>query len=510
MVDALDNLTVEDLQEAQARVHHLPFMQYCWQRKHAPLLLSKQPAFQKRICDSIDEAIEKYRNGVSSFICFTVCFRHGKSDIVSRYLPAHFLGEFPDDEVLVVSHTDTKANEFGKFGLTLLNSPEYRALYPEIEYDPQQHGVEQWAINHHQGKAQFKGITSGTAGVGGNLIVVDDFFGRRADAESDTIRDSVWTSFTNDVITRRAPVSIIFMVVTPWHVDDPIGRIKKNMKEDPKYPQFEFINFPAEDHSYPSGWLFPERFSPEWYETQKKLLGSYGFQSLMQCDPTTQGGNILRTDKIHFYDDLTEIPHPITTFCRAWDLASSVKQTQKQDPDYTCGVKGFIYWEPSNIPGESVPHMVVDDIIHDRWEATLRQKVIRDTAMADGTIECGMEAFAAYKDAYTSMEEILRGMRTVKKLQLAGDKLTKASPLVPIFEAGNIWIRRSVWSELIKKDLGEFPSGAHDDVTDAFACLYDMCKNQSVGDVFGYADLMKNVEVPQDNSVVEGFVEVAA
>jgi predicted phage terminase large subunit-like protein len=470
-----------ECERALARINHYEFIQHTWQRPD-PYIEAKENPFQRDACSRIDEAIRKYRRGQSSFICFTIPFGSGKSDISSRYLPPHFLGEFPDAECLVVSHTDNKATEFGAFGRTLMQSPEYRELYPRVELSRSRHGVEEWGIDGHFGKAQYIGIGSGTAGKRGNLIVVDDFFGKREHAESETHREKVWQSFTDDIMTRRAPVTIVIMVVTPWHVDDPIGRIKKKMAADPNFPRFEFITYPAESPKYKSGWLFPERFSKEWYVSQKTILGNYGYQSLMQCDPIIKGGNFLRTDKIHIVDrsgrcetcgGVHEWPENLRRK-RGWDLASSEKQTQKDDPDFTAGVLGGVVYVPSAMERIKIPILYVEDVVRGQWEAFQRQQIIRNTAIADGAVEVGIEAFGAYKDAFTEMHDCLKGIRSVRKMQLPGDKQIKAGPLVPIFEAGNVYFRKAPWNDPFIKVLSDFPSGAHDDDVDALAVMFAM------------------------------------
>ena len=477
----------EDCNRAWARTEHFQFIKHCWQRPD-PFIVAQDNPFQQEICIAIDNAIHDYRAGKSTFICFNVPFRHGKSDLISRYLPPHFLGEFPDAECLIVSHTDDKANEFGNFGRKLLLSSEYQNLYPKIQLSKSSHGVQQWGIENHFGTAQYIGIGSGTAGKGGALIAIDDFFGKREHAESETIREKTWVSFTDDVITRRAPVSIVIMVVTPWHVDDPVGRIKKRMADDPLFPQFKFVNYPAESPKYKTGWLFSERFSNDWYVTQKKVLGVYGFQSLMQCDPQVRGGNFLRTDKIHIVDrsghcetcgQVHDWPEDLREK-RAWDLASSIKTTQKQDPDFTSGPRGGVMFIPTAIQKIKIPISYISDWIRGQWEATQRQNIIRDAAFSDGEIPVGVEAFAAYKDAYIDLRDILKGIRSVRKMQLPGDKQIKAGPLVPIFEAGNVYFRKGPWNDPVIRQLTDFPNGAHDDDPDALAVLYEMCRRPNI------------------------------
>ena len=487
IMPAIANIPRSELINSRARARHFEFVKHCWQRPD-PFIIAKQTAFQVETCELIDQAVAKYRAGQSSFLCINICFGHGKSDLSSRYLPPHLVGEFPDSEVMVVSHTEDKANEFGLFGRDLLLSREYQELYPRVHLSKSNHGVQEWGIEGCFGKAQFIGIQSGTAGKRGNFIIVDDFFGKREHAESDTTREKVWVAFSNDIMSRRAPVTIVLLVVTPWHVDDPVGRIKKEMDKNPLFPTFQFVNYPAERKDYVSGFLFPERFSKAWYVTQKQLLGVYGTQSLMQCDPQVMGGNFLRTDKIHIVgpDGKCETCGQVHEWPvnlrekRAWDLASSVKDTQKSDPDFTSGPRGGVMLLPSAIQRIKIPQLWVSDWIRGQWEAVVRQQIIRDTAMADGAIQVGIEAFAAYKDSYTELSTVLKGIRSVRKMQLPGDKQIKAGPLVPIFEAGNVYFKKAAWNVPVIKTLTDFPSGAHDDDTDALAVLYDMCRRPNV------------------------------
>ena len=427
------------------------------------------------VCIEVDSQLHQY-------LCGYGMFPTHNSDISSRYLPPHFLGEFPDAEVFVVSHTDDKANEFGDFGRSLVLSDEYRELYPHIQLSKSNHGVQEWGIDERFGKAQYFGIGSGTAGKRGNLIIVDDFFGKREHAESQALREKVWQSFTDDVMTRRAPVTIVLMVVTPWHVDDPIGRLKTKMSEDPDFPQFEFVNYPAFSDKYKTGKLFSERFSDEWYTSQSKFLGSYGTASLMQCDPQLKEGNMIRTDKIQHIDK-SELPEGLI-FVRAWDLASSVKQLQKNDPDFTSGCKMAVKRLPSAIKGIYTDIIYVADYVRGQWEATARNKTIIDTAIGDGYIRCGIEGFGAYKDAYTEIEGILKGIRVVEKKNLPGDKIAKASCLVPIFEAGNVYFVRGPWNEDVKGQIKNFPGGKHDDDVDSLAVGYAMCTERTMPQVF--------------------------
>lgn len=476
--EALKRVTKEQCYRGRARFRHIEFMDYCWQKSNEKLIRGYHTI---ETCKIIDTAIQNYRKGISSFIKILICFRHGKSDMSSRYLPAHFLGEFPDDEVIVTSYSAPKAYEFSKFGRRLIKSEEYRKLYPHVELATDQQNVEEWGIEKHTGKAQYFGIGGGSAGKGGNLIIMDDYFANRADAESEVMREKTWNAFTDDILTRRAPTCIFILVVTPWHCDDIVARIDEKMAKSKKFPQFRTAKFPAFKRSYNKGRLFPERFPLEWYNTQKAALGTYGTASLMQCDPTPRTGNMLRVDKIK-YIDIDEFPEDLY-MARAWDIASSEKQLVKDDPDYTVGIEGGIILIPTAVAGISTPHLYIKDIVRGQWEASKRKKIMQDVSIADGFIRVGVEAFAGYKDAYTELRDVLHGIRTVEKMQLPGDKVAKASCLEPICEAGNIYINKNIPQHQIDALVNEFisfPGSKHDDIVDACAVLYHMCQQSGL------------------------------
>lgn len=311
-----------------------------------------------------------------------------------------------------------------------------------------------------------------------NCIIVDDFFKGREEAESKTMRDKVWESFADDILTRRAPVCIVIVLATPWHCDDLFGRINDKMNEDPMFPRFEEIRFPARDEKYKkihtSEYLFPERFDDEWYLSQYATLGPYSSAGLLDCSPVVRHGNLYDVSKIRYYDG--EIPVKNLTWSRGWDLASTTKQRISDDPDYTASIKLGVGWLP-NPAGEPMPVLYIDDFTIDRMEAPKRDEKIKRISKSDSPIiQVGVEAYGPYKDAFTNLQTALWGIRTVHKIQLPGDKVTKASILEPVFSAGNVWMRKASWNTELIRYLSEFPGGKHDDPVDALVAAYAVHK----------------------------------
>lgn len=468
------NHSLDDIQAEYARREHLEFIDYCWvkDKTHTPFIRGRHT---KIICKRIDKALEDYKKGQSTCIIITVPVRHGKTDIVSRYLPPKLLGIFPDSEVLVASYSDRFSMGLSEFSRMIIKSDKYKAVYPDVVLSKER--LENWKIRGRLGETHWAGVGGGITGKGYDFGIIDDFLKNRQEAESLTIRDKQWAWFTDVFLTRRAPVSITIILATPWHDDDLIGRIKKknNSKDtsyDPDFPKFEIIRFPARDEEYEGGYLFLERFPKKWYLSQFATLGSYGASGLMQCEPAPRSGNLLKVDGIKVVDNMPDG----LRWIRVWDLASSEKEKLKTDPDYTVG--GLLAVEYiKNDEGVEVPRLYVKDLIRGRWKAPERNRIIIQATEVDGDrVKVATEANGGYKDSYEILKDVLTGKRIVEDIISVKEKVIRAEPLEPIFEAGNVILKRADWNYVLIDECRNFPSGAHDDIVDVLSSGYNKLK----------------------------------
>jgi predicted phage terminase large subunit-like protein len=384
------------------------------------------------------------------------------SEIISRKLPAHFLGLFPDGKVLLTGHTANLTIGFSKESRNLLLAEKYAELFPESKLNPYDSAASHWKVAGRNGEVFACGLGGSMAGQGYTLGIVDDYCRNRADAESLTMREKMWSSFTNDFLTRRAPRSITIVTATPWHIDDIIGRIKKQMQGDPYFPKFEIIRIPAFDDEYTEGVLFPERFNRQWYDEQKAALGTYGTASLLQCNPTAQGGNILKVDNIKKIP-LTQFPD--AKYSRVWDLAHTEKERTSPDPDWTSGTC-LLFRRKPGAPKQW--ELWIKDVKRFRFDAPKRDNQILNITAADGPyIDIAIENSIDSKDAFKTLQGILLGQRIVKSIRTKGDKVVRATPLEPIFEEGNVYVPEgAAWLQTWIDELQSFPTGTHDDQVD--------------------------------------------
>ena len=481
----------EELRKLKAQYSHLEFIKYCWS-KNKPYDVGRHT---RTICHLIDEAVEDFKHGKSTFLVVKVHPRAGKSEILSQNLTAHFVGAFPDEEVMICCYNSTLAEKNSKLAQRIIESQKFKELYPNTVFEG---GVQQWNIKGHKAMITASGIISGITGNGYSLGMLDDYMAGRETAESQVIRDKIWEEFTSSFLTRRAPVSITIVLATQWHVDDVIGRIENAMNPEsesykPDFPQFKIVSFPATNgegdvwvertptekaHWEHQKWeyLFPERFTPEFYKQQRASLGDYSFASLYQCNPQIRGGNFFDTSKVKIHDKEDDFPK--TRFYRLWDLAHTEKQTQKADPDWTSGTL-LAY---TKIDG--LWHLWIKHVARVRAKATERDRLIHSATDRDGQgVAVAVENSLDSKDAVVTLQEILKGKRTVIPLNIRMDKVARAGYVQPIFEAGNVHILRGDWNLDWFTEVKGFPSMPHDDQVDNFTAGYILCCMNNNGQI---------------------------
>jgi predicted phage terminase large subunit-like protein len=477
LVEAAEEL----LARRRARRSLLAFIQYVWWQPE-PLVIGLHT---RMICERIDRAIEDFENGKSTFLKIKVPFRHGKSDIISRALPPFFLGRCADKqpEIISTGYGATLVSKFSSKARSIVESAAYQRLFPGIKPSKTKWTDAEWRVQvgnnedgwrESAGQVSAQGLGGSLTGTGYHLGLLDDYCKSRAEAESLTYREKAWDHFSEGFLTRRAPISITIVTATPWHTDDVMGRITKRMEEDDFFPYFEDMTFPAKGGAVVNGeripyakiYLFEERFSVEWYLGHYATLGSYAASGLLNCNPTSEAGNFIDISHIQYHDDPKEFPAVLYT--RFWDVASTLKQVSKADPDYTVGALIGITRE-----GE-LPHIWIKDIVAGQWNPTLRNEKIKGVAVRDGAgVPIVVESNGVGKETLDTMKEILRGVRSVAGVTMATDKAVRAQPLVPIFEAGNAHVVRAEWNDLFLIQFREFPNGSHDDCVDAVSGAFN-------------------------------------
>jgi predicted phage terminase large subunit-like protein len=111
--------------------------------------------------------------GEKDRVCVNMPPRHGKSQMVSIYFPAWFLGKYPNKKVLMVSHTTDLAVDFGRKVRNIIDSADYKLVFPNVNLAADSKSAGRWSTN--SGGEYFAcGVGSALAGRGADLLLVDD------------------------------------------------------------------------------------------------------------------------------------------------------------------------------------------------------------------------------------------------------------------------------------------------------------------------------------------------
>ena len=413
----------------------------------------------------ITDALQKVSDGKCKRLIISCCPRHGKSEAVINACLYH-MSNNPKSKIVYTSYADGLALEQSRRMKLILDSDKYKNLYPEQTFKGTKSTEKLWTLpNGSQGF--FTGIGGSLTGRGMDIGIIDDYIKDRQEATSEVTLSRIEDWYKSTFYTRREPNSAVIIIATRWSPDDLIGSLLKNEQE-----KWEVIELPAINEDKEALW--PERFPIEDLNDIKESIGTYEWEALYQCQPTVRSGNLFKVDNVKIHDSTEEFPH--TRHIRCWDLASSIKERAKSDPDYTVGVYGT-----ATKDAKGLWHLWIADVTYGQWEAPERNKIIQRCCRKDGMgTSVFVESFGGYKDAYTTLKDILMGVGVVYKSQLPGDKVVKASKMEPVFESGNVHLLKAPWNEIFLKQFREFPMGRHDDVVDATAILFnELTKGQS-------------------------------
>lgn len=410
-------------------------------------------------------------------LILTIPFRHGKSQLGSRFLPPYFLGRYPDKTVIGTSHSPDLAEAMSRDAKKVLTSDNFSSIFPDVRISRNSNAAEAsrykdtnkvWEIVGRRGSYRAFGAGQGIQGVGGDLIIIDDVFGKRSDAFSARRRQEIKDWYDTDVVSRLAKDGAIVIINTRMHHDDLIGYLLDVEKQHPEIidERWEVINFPAlktektdpDDPRQIGEALWPWRKSREELEALKTkrpdiFWGSY------QGEPTPPGGTIVKVDDVRYWDRL---PGLRGQWVQSWDLRAG---GQSASSSYAVGQ---LWFKPAAEPANA--YLVAQR--RGRWDIneTLDQLLdaSQDSLWARAS-EKLIEAQADGRAVIPMLQNRVAGIVPINPGQL-GKKEARLQRVAPFFRSGNVYIPdQSVapWVREFVHELTTFPGSANDDQVDA-------------------------------------------
>lgn len=161
--------------------------------------------------------------------------QHGKSQLVSRHLPAFLLGINPKLKIVGCSYASSLASAFNRDVQRIIDSEEYRDLFPNTTLNSKNVAIDtkgSWLRNSeifevigYGGFYKSVGVGGGLTGTPADIGIIDDPIKDAVEADSITTRGRVWDWYENVFSSRLHNNSQVLLTMTRWHVDDLAGRI---------------------------------------------------------------------------------------------------------------------------------------------------------------------------------------------------------------------------------------------------------------------------------------------
>lgn len=413
--------------------------------------------------------------GLCNRLIITMPPRHGKSRLVSVELPTWMLGMQPTKNVVLTSYGSDLCYKHSREARGRLRNPLYQQLF-DTRLDPHDQAAMDWSTTEG-GHFKAVGIGGSLTGHGADLLIIDDPFKDFAEAHSPTIRENVWDWFLSVAFTRLSPEGRIVIIMTPWHVDDLVGRLRDPARKEEladagaEDEHWEELKLPAIAHEddllgrKAGDALFPERFPIERLKSIRAVEGSYKWSAMFDCNPTVKGGNYINSANFQIMDP-SEVPLDLI-WVRAWDLAA----TESSRADFTAGVCAAMGKDGK---------FYLKDMVKGQWDWPNARGRIVTTANAEIKYvrAVGVEAVGGFKTAFSNLKEVMPKNVLLREWGADKDKLTRALPWIALTERKHVVLVRGDWNMDFMIQCEAFPGGSkHDDCIDATTLAYQMLQS---------------------------------
>lgn len=253
----------------------------------------------------IAEALEAVARGEILRLMITMPPRHGKSELASRRFPAWYLGNNPDKQIIAASYNSDLSNDFGREVRNIVNSEEYKKLF-DVKLAQDSQAANRWHTDKH-GVYVAAGVGTAITGRGANILLIDDPFKDRQEADSETRRETVWNWYTSTAYTRLMPGGAVIVINTRWHDDDLSGRLLA--QQEAGGDKWTVLSLPAINGDGEALW-------PEWYPIDRlrqiqSVLPARDWNSLYQQNPIPDDGDYF---KANWFGEYEELPEELTFY----------------------------------------------------------------------------------------------------------------------------------------------------------------------------------------------------
>lgn len=483
----------ERIKREKARRHFLDFCAYVDKKypvdaRHLQLLGAKLEGVAEYV-------LSGGKSGIPRLMVFMPP-RYWKSNTCSQKFPAWLLGKDPEKRIILASYGADLATEHSGKVRDLIEGDKYQNIFgarssldTPVEISEDKHSAQAWALQSHSGGMISAGVGGAIVGKGGHLLILDDPFKNREEAESETNRRRVVKWYRSSFYTRQEDGAAIIIIMTRWDQEDIGGALLADTLGNEEADKWDVVFLPAlalETEQYPKtaeafnenllrGTFIPMngdqlgRFpgEPLWPAKHDEDALRRIAANIEDFEFISQYQQMPRLAVGEFFDDqdfrvVERAPDGLRWF---WYCDLALGQTETSDYNATMGVA---------MDGQG--NVYLRDLLKERELESFMQDVRRlMLSPSESGAAWGVEdvAFQALVFQQFVRDQGLANVE-IHAVKPKGDKVARARPWRRRAKDGRVFLVRGAWNQAFIREAASFPKGRHDDAVDAVSGAFQM------------------------------------
>lgn len=396
---------------------------------------------------------------VKNRIAVSMAPRMGKSQMISIYYPAWYLGRHPDHKVIVASHTADLAIVMARKVRNLIQSAEYARIFPKTRIASDAKAAAQW--NTTEGGEYFAiGVGGALAGRGAHLIIADDPLSEQdIKAGNTNSLDNAYEWFSAGLRTRLMPDGKICVLHTRWHQRDLIGRLLKDSAMNEGGDSYEAFEFPAilNEGTENEKSIWPEQWTLESLQQTRASMHHIMWQwyAQYQQNPTAAEAAIIKRDWIKWWT--RDNPPAIDFIVQSFDTALTTNSRSDFSVCHT--------WGTFTNEDDGSQNVILLNKVKGKYEFPELKKMAH-------------EQFEEWQPDSVIVEAKASGQPLIDEMRRSGifvqdfspgkgqDKIARLNAVSDMFASGHVWFPETAWAAQTVEEILAFPAGEHDDEVD--------------------------------------------
>ena len=399
---------------------------------------------------------------------------------------------------ITASYSDDAALESAEYSRDLIRSQRFQEMYPELDIksDKDTKGNFKvikkvwWEGRSNKVPQILIGGNRFSTSVGGTLTsfhadiyIWDDAINpKKAASETERHTANKWIDETLSTRKTDKRISTGIGIMQRLHEDDPSGHLLAKKKTNLRHICLpgEILNYkdmvrPLElIQYYTDNLLDPNRMDWKVLDEMEADLGQYGYSGQVGQKPTPPGGGMFKIDHFQTIHTMPSLVNTIQSV-RYWDKAGTdVKDVKKGGKAcYTAGVK---------MHKLANGKYIVSDVKKGQWSSEERERIIRETAEADGRdVEIGVEQEPG-SGGKESAEGTIRNLAgfSIYAERPTGNKIYRADPYSVQVNNGNVMLLKGDWNHEYIKEHENFPFSTYKDQVDASSGAFNRLTGKKI------------------------------